>query len=217
MVSPHRAEPDSPTVFVIDDDPSIRCDLRRLASSMGLRVQVFGSAQEFLRWRRPDVPGCLILEVRLRGISGFELQNQLANANIQIPIIFITAHGDVSMCVRAMKAGAVDFLTKPYGDQDVLDAIYIGLDRDRARREQQATCKALRQRFESLTQKESRVLKMVVSGMRNKEIAVQIGVAENTVKVHRSRAMKKMQARSVPELVRMIEPIAIPIDCEIPV
>ena len=207
MASPNRAEPDSPTIFVVDDDPSIRRDLSRLASSMGLRVQVFGSAQEFLRWRRFDVPGCLILEVRLRGISGFELQNQLGNANIQIPIIFITAHGDVSICVRAMKAGAVDFLTKPYRDQELLDAIYIGLDRDRVRREQRATCKEIRQRCESLTKQQSRVLKMVVSGMRNKEIAAQIGVAENTAKVHRSRAMKKMQARSVPELVRMIEQI----------
>jgi len=207
MGSPNRAEPDFSTVFVVDHDPSIRCDLSRLASSMGLRVQVFSSAQEFLLGRRPDVPSCLILEVRLRGISGFELQNQLANANIQIPIIFITAHGDVSICVRAMKAGAVDFLTKPYGDQEMLDAIYIGLDRDRVRREQRATCKALRQRFELLTQRESQVLKMVVCGMRNREIAAQIGVAENTVKVHRSRTMKKMQARSVPELVRMIEHI----------
>jgi RNA polymerase sigma factor (sigma-70 family) len=204
MASFNGEEPHSPVVFVVDGDASVRHTLSRLISSIGLPVRVFASAKDFLRLRRPNVASCLILEIRLPDISGLKLQSRLADTNIQIPIVFITAHGDVSMCVRAMKAGAVDFLTKPYRDQDVLDAIHTGLDRDRARREQQAKVAALRHRFESLTRRESHVVKMVVSGMPNKGIAAQFGVSENTVKVQRSRAMKKLQTRSVPELVSMI-------------
>jgi RNA polymerase sigma factor (sigma-70 family) len=196
---------DSPIVFVVEEDTSIRDALRKLISSVGLQLQVFVSPKEFLRYSRPERTSCLVLEVRLPGISGIALQGRLAEANIQLPVIFITAHGDISTSVLAMKAGAVDFLTKPYRDQDVLDAIHMGLARDRARREQQAKVAELRQRTESLTTRQNQVVKMVVSGMLNKEIAAQIGVSENTVKVHRSHAMKKMLARSLPELVKMIE------------
>jgi len=197
-------------VFIVDDDASVRDALKRLIRSVGLRVELFGSAQEFLQRGRPDVPSCLVLDVRLPGIGGLDLQRQLADANVQTPIIFITAHGDIPMSVRAMKAGAVEFLTKPFRDQDLLDAIQIALERDRARLQREAEIAVLRERFESLTLREREVVAMVVSGMPNKQIAGEIGITENTVKVHRSRAMEKMQAQSLADLVKMIERLEIP-------
>jgi len=198
------SEPES-IVFVVDDDPSVRSAIKRLIGSMGLQVELFGSAPEFLASKLPNVPSCLVLDIRLPGISGLALQRQLAEANVQIPIIFITAHGDVPMTVRAMKAGAVEFLTKPFHDQDLLDATHLALDRDRGRRQQEAELAALRERFELLSPREREVVAMVVSGMLNKQIAAQIGTAENTVKIHRSRAMEKMQANSLADLVKMIQ------------
>jgi RNA polymerase sigma factor (sigma-70 family) len=198
------SEPES-IVFVVDDDPSVRSAIERLIGTVGLQVQLFGSAQEFLASKLPNVPSCLVLDIRLPGISGLALQRQLAKANVQTPIIFITSHGDVPMTVRAMKAGAVEFLTKPFHDQDLLDAIHLALERDRGRRQQEAELAVLRERFDSLSPREREVIAMVVSGMLNKQIAAQIGTAENTVKVHRSRAMEKMQANSLADLVKMIE------------
>jgi RNA polymerase sigma factor (sigma-70 family) len=198
------SEPES-IVFVVDDDPSVRSAIERLIGTVGLQVQLFGSAQEFLVSNLPNVPSCLVLDIRLPGISGLALQRQLAKTNVQIPIIFITSHGDVPMTVRAMKAGAVEFLTKPFHDQDLLDAIHLALERDRGRRQQEAELAVLRERFESLSPREREVVSMVVSGMLNKQIAAQIGTAENTIKVHRSRAMEKMQANSLADLVKMIE------------
>ena len=176
----------------------------------GSAVEVFGSAQEFLASKRPNVPSCLVLDIRLPGISGLNLQRQLAKANIHIPIIFITAHSDIPMTVRAMKAGALEFLTKPFRDQDLLDAIQLALERDRGRRQQEAELAALRERFELLSPREREVVALVVSGMLNKQIAAQIGTAENTVKVHRSRAMEKMQAQSLADLVKMVERLRVP-------
>jgi RNA polymerase sigma factor (sigma-70 family) len=193
-----------PIVFVVDDDASVRDALKRLIRSVGLQVEVFASAQEFVQRRRPAVPGCLILDVRLPGVSGLDFQSQLAAANIGIPIIFISAHGDIPMSVRAMRGGAVDFLTKPFRDQDLLDSLHIALEQDRARLDREAELAVLRKRFDSLTPRERQVITMVVSGMPNKLIATQIGVAENTVKVHRSRAMEKMEAGSLAELVKMV-------------
>ena len=200
-----------PIVFVIDDDASIRNALKGLISSVGLHVELFGSAQEFLRSSRPDAPSCLVLDVRLPGISGLDFQRELARANIHIPIIFITGHGDIPMSVRAMKAGAVEFLTKPFRDQDLLDAIQVALERDRARRQQEAEIALLRERFESLTPREREVLPLVVSGLLNKQIAAEIGTSETTVKVHRGQLMRKMGADSLADLVRMAERIGIPI------
>ena len=198
------SEPES-IVFVVDDDPSVRSAIKRLIGSMGLQVELFGAAQEFLASKLPNVPSCLVLDIRLPGISGLGLQRQLVEANVQIPIIFITSHGDVPMTVRAMKAGAVEFLSKPFHDQDLLDAIHLALEKDRGRRQQEAELTALRERFESLSPREREVVAMVVSGMLNKQIAAQIGTAENTVKIHRSRAMEKMQANSLADLVKMIQ------------
>jgi RNA polymerase sigma factor (sigma-70 family) len=195
----------APVVFVVDDDPSVRSSLKFLLSSMGLQVESFDSAETFLQRKPPDAPSCLVLDVRLRGLSGLDFQRELAARNIRIPIVFVTGHGDIPMSVRAMKAGAVEFLTKPYRDQDLLDAVRIALERDRARREQEKEVTDLQQRFDSLTPREQEVMSMVVSGMLNKQIAGQLGTAENTVKVHRSRAMEKMNAQSVADLVRMIE------------
>jgi FixJ family two-component response regulator len=200
----------NPIVFVVDDDPSVRRAIRRLIGSVGLQVELFGSAQEFLRSERPDGPSCLVLDIRLPGISGLDLQRALAEANIHIPIIFITAHGDVPMTVRAMKAGAVEFLTKPFRDQDLLDAIHVALERDRAKRKQEAEIAILRQRWESLTPREREVLPLVVSGLLNKKIAGEIGTSETTVKVHRGQLMRKMGADSLAELVRLAERIGIP-------
>jgi RNA polymerase sigma factor (sigma-70 family) len=203
------SEPES-IVFVVDDDPSVRSAIKRLIGSMGLQVELFGSAQEFLASKLPNVPSCLVLDIRLPGISGLNLQHQLAQANIQIPIIFITAHGDIRMTVRAMKAGAAEFLTKPFRDQDLLDAIQLALERDRNRRQQEAELAVLRDRFDSLSPREREVVALVVSGMLNKQIAAQIGAAENTVKVHRSRAMEKMNATSLADLIKMILRLQVP-------
>lgn len=193
----------APVVFVVDDDPSVRRAIKRLVESVGLRVEAFGSAQEFLRNELPDTPSCLVLDVRLPGISGLDFQRQLAETNIHIPIVFITAHGDIPMTVRAMKAGAIEFLTKPFRDQDLLDAIQLALERDNTRRAQETEVAKLRQRYEWLTPRERQVLPLVVSGLLNKQIAAEIGTSEATVKVHRSQLMRKMGAESLAELVRM--------------
>lgn len=195
----------TPVVFVVDDDPSVRSSLKFLISTVGLQVESFDSADSFLHGKPPDAPSCLVLDVRLPGLSGLDFQCELAARNIRIPIVFITGHGDIPMSVRAMKAGAVEFLTKPFRDQDLLDAIRIALERDRARREQEKEVTELKQRFESLTPREREVISMVVSGMLNKQIAGQLGTAENTVKVQRSRAMEKMHSQSLADLIRMIE------------
>ena len=197
-------------VFVVDDDPSVRRAIKRLVESVGLHVELLGSASEFMSSNHPEVASCLVLDIRLPGISGLDSQRELAAANLQIPIVFITGHGDIPMSVRAMKAGAVEFLTKPFRDQDLLDAIQVALERDRTRRQRDAEVGALRQRFESLTPREREVLPWVVSGLLNKQIAAEIGTTEATVKVHRSQLMKKMGADSLPELVRMAEKMGIP-------
>ena len=194
-----------PIVIVVDDDPSVRSSLKLLVSTVGLRVESFESAETVLERTLPDTVSCFVLDVRLRGLSGLDFQRELAARNIRIPIVFVTGHGDIPMSVRAMKAGAVEFLTKPFRDQDLLDAIHLALERDRARREAEQERIQLQQRFESLTSRERDVLWMVVSGMLNKQIAAQLGTAENTVKVHRRRAMEKMEAQSLAELIRMIE------------
>jgi RNA polymerase sigma factor (sigma-70 family) len=196
---------DGPIVFVVDDDPSVRSSLKFLINSIGLQVESFDSAEALLRRKLPDAPSCLVLDVRLRGLSGLDFQHELAARNCCVPIIFITGHGDIPMSVRAMKAGAIEFLTKPFRDQDLLDAIRIALEKDQARREREKEAADLKERFTSLTPREQKVISMVVSGMLNKQIADQLGTAENTVKVQRSRAMEKMHAQSVADLVRMVE------------
>ena len=200
-----------PIVFVIDDDPSVRRAIKRLVESEGLRVELFASAPEFQQAKRPDVPSCLVLDVRLRGVSGIDFQQQLVEEKIHIPVIFITGQGDIPMSVRAMKAGAVEFLTKPFRNQDLLDAIRDALERDEARRHGEAELAVLRERFELLTQREHEVVDMVVRGMLNKQIAAELGTAENTVKVHRSRAMEKMRAQSLAGLVKMVERLQSPL------
>lgn len=192
-------------VFVIDDDESMREAIRSLIRSVGVNVETFASADEFLRTKRPDVPACLILDVRMPGLSGLDLQRDLAAANIHIPIIFITGHGDIPMSVRAMKAGAVEFLTKPFRDQDLLDAIQQALDRDRAERSQQAETAELQNRYHSLTPRETEVFGLVVKGLLNKQIALQLGTSEVTIKMHRRQVMEKMRADSLADLVRMSE------------
>ncbi len=198
-------------VFVIEDDASMRDALKRLIRSVHLEVELFGSAQEFLQKARLDVPSCLVLDVRLPGISGLDFQRKLAESGIPIPIIFITGHGDIPMSVRAMKAGAVEFLPKPFRHQDLLDAVQIALERDRTRRQRETEIAALRERFESLTPREREVLPLVVYGLPNKQVAAEIGTSETTAKVHRSQLMRKMGADSLPELVRMAEKIGIPV------
>ena len=194
----------APVVFVVDDDPSVRSSLKFLMSSVGLQVESFDSADALLQRKLPDAPSCLVLDVRLRGLSGLDFQRELAARNCHMPIILITGHGDIPMSVRAMKAGAIEFLTKPFRDQDLLDAVRIALAKDRERCERKKEVSDLKERFNSLTPREQEVISMVVSGMLNKQIADQLGTAENTVKVHRSRAMEKMQAQSVAELVKML-------------
>jgi RNA polymerase sigma factor (sigma-70 family) len=195
----------APVVFVVDDDPSVRSSLKFLLSTVGLQVESFDSADTFLRKNPSDAPSCLVLDVRLPGLSGLDFQRELAARKIYIPIIFLTGHGDIPMSVRAIKAGAVEFLTKPFRDQDLLDAVRIGLERDRARREEEKETVILRRRFDSLTLREREVISMVVSGMLNKQIADQLGTAESTVKVQRSRALEKMHAESLVDLIRMME------------
>jgi FixJ family two-component response regulator len=197
-------------VFVVDDDVSVREALASLIRSADFSVQSFASAQEFLAFPRPDVPGCLVLDVKLSGVTGLDLQEELAKSDVQIPIIFLTGHGDIPMSVRAIKAGALEFLTKPFDDQDLLQAIYQAVKRDRVTRRERAKIAELYDRYHSLTPREQEVMKWVVSGLLNKQIAAELGVSEIMIKVHRAQVMQKMQAESLADLVRMSEKLALP-------
>ena len=196
---------DDSIVFIIDDDQSMRDALTRLLGTVGLRAQAFGTPQEFLNTKRPDTPSCLVLDVRLPGVSGLDLQRELADVDPPIQIVFITAHGDIPMTVQALKAGAVDFLTKPFRDQPLLDAVQHAIDRDRTARHQRAQLAELRRRYDSLTQREREVITLVVTGLLNKQIAAQLRTSEATVKAHRAQLMRKMEAESVAQLVTIAE------------
>jgi FixJ family two-component response regulator len=198
-----------PIVFVVDDDLSMRVALINLFRSMGLGVEVFGSASELLETKLPDVVSCLVLDIRLPGVSGLDFQTRLAEAGIDIPIVFMTGHGDIPMSVRAMKAGAIDFLTKPFRDQDMLDAVTRALERDRKRREDEDSVSELRVLFEALTPREREVIALVTAGLMNKQIAAELGVSEITVKIHRGHVMRKMKAKSLADLVRMAETLGV--------
>jgi FixJ family two-component response regulator len=196
-------------VFVVDDDVGTRESLKNLIRSVGLRVEAFASAQDFLRSTRPDAPGCLVLDVRLPGLSGLDLQKRMAEVELAIPIVFITGHGDIPMSVRAMKAGAVEFLTKPFRDQELLDAIQQALERDRNAREQRAEIEELRSRYRLLTPREREVMALVVTGLLNKQVAGELGTSEASVKVHRQHVMEKMRAGSLAALVRMADRVGV--------
>jgi FixJ family two-component response regulator len=206
MKEPSKSEP---IVFVVDDDPSVRVALTNLFRSMDLGVEVFGSPSELLQTKLPDVVSCLVLDIRLPGVSGLDFQTRLAEADIHIPIVFMTGHGDIPMSVRAMKAGAVDFLTKPFRDQDMLDAVTRALERDRKRRDDEKAVLQLRLQLESLTPREREVIALVTAGLMNKQIAAELGVSEITVKIHRGHVMRKMKAKSLADLVRMAEMLGV--------
>ena len=198
-------------VFIIDDDPSMRGALEDLVSTVGLDVRAFAAPQEFLRSKRPDAPGCLVLDVRLPGMSGLSFQKELAKEGLALPVIFITGHGDIPMSVRAMKAGAIEFLTKPFHDQDLLDAIHAALERDKERRLEAVVVAELGERYATLTERERQIMALVVIGRANKQIAAALALSEMTVKVHRGQVMRKMQAGSLPELVRMADRLGAPV------